>query len=243
MIRRIVLPFLLLGAFAGAQVQAQGRSDDVRLDDFALPPASSAGPVDQLSANDTDRVPEQHVDRTLARPPAPDAGKSMPSQISASGGGGDVAQLPSTRDSRLSSGTSVSNTTDSAPGSVIRIGGRDRCDPQLAQKVYAECLRILELRSSEFSAPEAPALSAEQKLLVEQRQLQEGAAEMSTALRLRFATAAQPDADLTSNQELASIYLAEPAPAPPTEPVEDPKTPDLGEILINLGFPPAPPGG
>jgi hypothetical protein len=243
MIGRVVLPCLMFGAILAVPGQAQDRSDEVRLDDFALPQAPVARTVDQLSSGDVSRLPAQHVDRTLAHPPKPDAAASMPSQLSATGAGGAVTQLPSTRESRLSLGTSVSNTADSAPGSVVRIGGRDRCDPQLTQKFYAECLRILELRSSEFSAPEAPVLSAEQKLLVEQRQREEGLAEMSTALRLRYATASQPDADLASNQELASIYLADPTPAP-TEPVEDPKTPDLGEVLQNLGFQTPPdPGG
>jgi hypothetical protein len=159
------------------------------------------------------------------------------------GASGTVTQLPSTRQSRLSNGTSVSNTADSTPGTVVRIGGKDRCDPQLTQKVYAECQRILELRSAEFQAPEAPVLSAEQKLLVEQRQREEGLAEMSTALRLRYATANQPDADLQSNQELASIYLTDPVPAPQGEPAEAPTTPDLGEILQNIGVGTAPPPG
>jgi len=165
----------------------------------------------------------------------------MPAQLSSTGAGGAVTQLPSTRDSRLSRGTSVSTTGDSAPGSVVRIGGKDRCDPQLTQKFYAECLRILELRSGEFNAPQPAALSAEQNLLVEQRQREEGLAERSSALRLRYATAMQPDADLASNQELASIYLAKPAPAPANEPEKTPETPDLGEILVNLGFDAPPP--
>jgi hypothetical protein len=243
MIRRGVLPCLLFGAALAVPIQAQDRSDEVRLDDFALPQAAAARPIDQLGSSDTAPLPAQHVDRTLAHPPESDARSSMAAQLSATGAGGRVTQLPSTRDSRLSIGASVSNTADSAPGSVVRIGGKDRCDPQLAQKIYAECLRILELRSGEFNAPEAPALSAEQKLLVEQRQREERLPESSAALRLRLATATQPDADLASNQELASIYLAEPAPVPTREPVEDPKAPDLGEVLINLGFPPLPPGG
>lgn len=242
MIRGFVLPSLLLGLATAIPGSAQERSDEVRLDDFVLPSASASLPVDQVSSGDAGQLPEQHVDRTVARPAPSEASAAMPAQISSPGGGGAVIQLPSTRASRLATGTSISTTTDSAPGSVVRIGGKDRCDPQLTQKFYAECLRILELRSSEFSAPEAPVLSAEQRLLVEQRQREEKLAEMSAALRLRYATANQPDADLTSNQELASIYLADPVPASQPEPAEAPKAPDLGDVLFNLGLEAPPPG-
>jgi hypothetical protein len=243
MIRASVLGCLMLGTVLAVPGHAQDRSERARLDDFALPQEPPALPVDQLSSGDSSRLPAQRVDRVIAHPPKPDASASMPAQLSVTGVGGVVTQLPSTRESRLSLGTSVSNTADSAPGSVVRIGGKDRCDPQLTQKFYAECLRILELRSAEFSAPEAPALSAEQKLLVEQRQREEGLTEMSTAVRLRYATATQPDADLPSNQELASIYLPDPAPPTPTQPTETPKTPDFGEVLLNLGFEAPPPPG
>jgi hypothetical protein len=243
MIRPSVLPGLLLATVLAASGHAQDRSDQARLDDFAVPQAPAALPVDQVSPRDTARLPEQRVDRTLAHPPASDATAAMPAQLSTPGSGGAVAQLPSVRDSRLPTGTAVSNPADSAPGSIVRIGGNDRCDPQLTQKFYAECLRILELRSGEFSAPEAPTLSAEQRLLVEQRQRDEAVAEVSPTLRLRYATASQPDADLQSNQELASIYLPDPTPPVPTVPAEDSKAADLGELLRNLGFDAPPPPG
>jgi hypothetical protein len=243
MIRAPVLPGFLLATVVAAAGHAQDRGDQARLDDFAVPQAPATLPVEQVSSGDTARLPEQHVDRTLARHGASNASAAMPAQLSTTGAGGAVAQLPSVRDSRLPSGTAVSNPADSAPGSIVRIGGNDRCDPQLTQKFYAECLRILELRSNEFSAPEAPTLSAEQRLLVEQRQRDEAVAEVSPMLRLRYATATQPDADLQSNQELASIYLPDPTPPAPTAPAEDPKAADLGELLRNMGLEAPPPQG
>lgn len=236
MIRTFAVACGLLGAVFSAPAHAQERGDAARLDDFALPEAQQALRVEQLSDGESSDQPQQHVDRTLGRPVQSDPGGAMPAQLSSTGESGAVTQLPSTRQSRLSLGTAVSNTQDSAPGSVVRIGGQDRCDPQLSQKFYAACLRVLELRSDEFNAPQAPVLSAEQRLLAEQRQREEGSAETSTALRLRYATAMQPDADLQSNQELAAIYFGEPAPVPRDAPAETTDEPNLGEILQGLGI-------
>ena len=115
----------------------------------------------------------------------------------------------------------------------------------MVQRVYAECLRILELRANEFEAPQAPRLTAEQTLLAERRERDEELSRTSPALRLRLATMSEPDADLASNQELASIYL-DPARQTPPPTAEEPPAEDaatLAEILQGLGAPPgsAPP--
>lgn len=235
MIRRLVLSCGMAGAILAIPGHAQDRGAEARLDDFALPEAKPALGVEQLTAQDPSELPQQRVDRALAQPLQTDATGAMPAQISSEDTGGAVAQLPSARESRLSLGTAVSHTSDSAPRTAAPIGGQDRCDPQLTQKFYAECLRILELRSDEFTAPQPAALSAEQKLLVEQRQRDDGLADAATAVRLRYAAAPQPDADLKSNQELAAIYLGASAPTPTETPAESAEEPDLGEILQTLG--------
>jgi len=212
-------------------------ADRVRLDDFAVPQSAAAPQrIEQLAPEDPTPLPQQAVDRTLARPAQSEEGGEMPAQLSVVGGGGAVAQLGSRSESRPAPGQSVSSTSDSKPGTVARIGGQDRCDPQLTQRFYAECLKILELRSDEFDAPQPAALSAEQRLLAEQRQREESLAGSSAALRLRYATAMQPDADLQSNQELAAIYFNEPTPTPPSEPAEAPEDGDLGDALKVLGI-------
>jgi len=71
MIRGIVLGCCLAGAVVAASAQAQDRSDEARLDDFALPETQRAQSVEQLNSGDTARLPAQRVDlpwRILAKP-------------------------------------------------------------------------------------------------------------------------------------------------------------------------------
>ena len=236
--RRAFLCCGSLAVVAAGPLLAQEQADPARLDDFALPAAAQPLPVEQLTTGDTLRAPPQHADRTLATPPPSEAGGAMPAQLSAPGTGGTIAQLAGTGQSRTALTGSVADPKDRPPGAVTRIGGHDRCDPQSVQAVYAECLRILELRSDEFSAPKAPTLSAEQRLLAEQQQGDETMTP-SSALRLRLATVAQPDAELPSNQELASVYFGEPdKPIVEQAPEPEPEQSAYATLLQGLGLPP-----
>lgn len=243
MTRAVALALVMLAS--GAAAQPAG--DPVRLDDLALPQAAdSTRAPDQIAPAAPGAMPAQAIDRSLARPQPAERAAPRPAQLSAAGETGPLPQLGSRRDSAPAAGVAISSPRDSAPGGVARIGGRDRCDPQLVQRLYAECLRILELRSAEFAAPEAAPISAEQRLLAEQRMRDETLARSSPTARLRFATATEPDADLTSNQELAAIFL-DPAPAPEREePAEGEQAERLGEVLKGFGIetvPPPPPRG
>ena len=216
----------LLATAAAAQVA----DDRARIEEFAVPQATQSSRIDQLS---TTAAPiaenRQPHDRTLASPERTGPPGEMPDQLSS------VAQ------SRTRT-AGVSSTADSEPGAVVHLGGKDRCDPRLDKRELARCLEILELRADEFNAPAPPQLSAEQKLLAEQRERDEELADRSTALRLRFATMTEPDADLVSNQELASIYLGNTvAPPGPGEPAAPEIPADLGEALKGLGIDPGTP--
>ena len=231
--RAALLCCAVLAVFIAGASPAQDHGDAVRLDDFALPAAAQPFPVEQLTKGDKLPAPEQHADRTLASPPPSEPGGAMPSQLSAAGEDSAMTQLAATGQSRTALTGSVADPRDRPPGAVTRIGGHDRCDPQAVQAVYAECLRILERRSDEFSAPKAPTLSAEQRLLAEQRQGDETMTP-SSALRLRLASVAQPDADLASNQELASVYLREPE-NPVVVPAAEPEAKRLRGPAPGLG--------
>ncbi|GGD89102.1 hypothetical protein GCM10011515_05970 [Tsuneonella deserti] len=237
----LVLSGSLLAGLASVS-PAQERGDPVRLDDFAVPAANRAELLDQVGATErAQQQPSQQVDRTLARPELTDSADAPPAQVSLpSSTRGPVPQLALPGDSRPTPVSAVSTTRESAPRAATPIGGTDRCDPQLAQRFYAECLRILELRSSEFSAPEPARLSPEQRLISEQR-LQEDPGSRPVAVRLQLATSAQPDADLQSNQELAAIYLGENAPTPVTEPAPAEEPADLSKILQTFSLDGAPP--
>jgi hypothetical protein len=199
----------LLAGFS-APLLAQAQADPARLDDFAVSTArDDPSHVDQLSPEiDRARAPAQPRDRAIATPPAPGAPSTDLSQVSVRKQGADQAQLSHAGAVPDESHASVSSTADSRPQAVARLGGHDRCDPQLAGDALERCKRILELRAQEFNAPAAPQLSAEQQLLAEQRAEEEQQSGRSPATRLRLASRDEPDADLQSNQELAALYLA-----------------------------------
>ncbi len=220
--RRSVLWLLGLLFAAGAQA-APDRDASARIDDFAVPPAAGSSGVRMEQLSDTGpQMPAEiaEPDRAIAVPPRSEQAGSPTEQLSRDVGNGPPTQLSSSAQSRDYETAAVSSKADSAPGTVVRIKGSDRCDPQLAQHLLARCLRILELRASEFNAPAPPQLSAEQKILAEQREREDNLADRSTNLRIRYATMTEPDADLQSNQELASIYLADQPGGPIREPDE-----------------------
>lgn len=239
--RRAALLFLALAS--GASLQAQERQDRVRLDDFALPAPEQPAPVEQVSSDEAAPLPEQARDRTLARPARTEPASATTAQLSAPDENSEVAQLATRSQSRAALAGAAANPRDRVPGAVQRIGGQDRCDPQAEKAAYAECLRILELRAAEFSAPGPAVLSPEQRLLGELRQPEERLTGTSAAMRLRYATASQPDADLQSNQELASVYLQTPETPVQQEPAEPDKNASLAELLQNLGIQTTTPAG
>jgi hypothetical protein len=222
---------------------AQLADDRARLDDFAVPQPAQTARIDQLSPAAAPIPPvSQPHDRSLAVPERTGSSSEMPRQVSQQDDNRRTVQVSNPDQSRNRT-VSVSSTAESGPGGVVRLGGKDRCDPQLDKRQLAECLRILELRADEFNAPAPPQLSAEQKLLIEQRMRDEELADRSASFRIRLATMAEPDADLTSNQELASIYLDNlpGAAPPPPEPQAPPVPADLGEALKGLGIDPGTP--
>ena len=238
---------IALAAALATPTLAQDATERARIDDFALPADAGAVEVDQIggTARAVEPAP-QRSDRSLTVAAPPPQGDAPLAQVGTAEGASPTSQLTDRSASRQAA-SAVSSTGDSRPQGVVRIGGVDRCDPQLDAARRAECLRILELRAEEFNAPRAPQLSAEQRILAEERARDEMFAKQSAETRLRFATMPDPDADLSSNQELASIFLDKPAPATAApaeaEPTADPAATDLGTALLNaLGIPVPDPG-
>jgi hypothetical protein len=233
------LAMAMLLAVAGAPLAAQSQGDPVHLDDFEV--ARSGNDTLQVEQLPTDGRPvagsERPVDRTLtAEEPAAPAAARLP-QLSAQGQSPRQTQISNPGGAPDESAAAVSSTAQSRPQGVARLGGRDRCDPQLAAVERERCQRILELRAQEFNAPAPPELSPEQKLLAEQRTDDEGSAGRSTVTRLRLASRDDPDANLQSNQELAALYLGKQAPpAQPQSPAEPTPEGDasLAQILETL---------
>lgn len=254
MIRALRLAALVLLAGAStpalAQTQTQTQANPARLDDFAVGAAADdPSHVEQLApADDRPQSPSQPRDRTVAAPEPQAPRTTTLRQISRPDQPPEQSQLTATGGAADETAAAVSSTADSRPQAVARLDGHDRCDPQSAGEDLARCQRILELRAQEFNAPAPPELSAEQKLLAEQRADEEQPGR-SPASRLRLASRDAPDADLRSNQELAALYLARQQTPPPSAaaPKEEQAVDNttLAQILAGLqvqtgGAPPQP---
>lgn len=231
-----LLAGLALG-LGGAAV-AQDAADKTRLDEFAVPTAADGQPVQQLDPSADPIVPAAApvADRQLSIPAPPAAERQPVAQLSQTGETVPAEQLSGSAESREVAAGSVSSSRDSRPQPVAALGGSDRCEPGSEAEESEECRRILELRAAEFQAVEPPRLSAEQVLLAETLRQEEVLAAGSSRLRVRLAGAHSPDADLESNQELASIYLGRPADQSPA-PLEEEPVPEaeaLAEVLQGL---------
>jgi hypothetical protein len=65
----------------------------------------------------------------------------------------------------------LSSPSEGRTADVVRIAGRDRCDPAEEDGVRAgDCTNVIESRAAEFERPAATALSPEERLLVTQHQ-------------------------------------------------------------------------
>jgi hypothetical protein len=214
---------------------AQEAADKTRLDEFDLPQDGSDPGIEQLG-NAAEVLPTSVApsDRQLAVPGPPEVARAPVAQLSRPGEGGSAPQVSDRQESRDLASGSVSSSTDSRPQGATALAGYDRCDPQLEPERLARCRRVLELRAAEFNAAEAPKLSAEQALLAQRGDSAEQFAATSSRLRLRFASAEDPNAEMQSNQELASIYLKGPAPTAPAPPPQDADAASLAEVLSGL---------
>lgn len=223
----------LLALGLAVPASAQDEADKARLDDFAVPVSDASGPRIEQLGDRTQSLPpagQSAGDRELAIPGPASADRSPVRQLTQPGDAGRSQQLSDLEESRQLAAGSVSSAEDSRPRATGPLGGADRCDPQLETEELARCQQILERRAAEFDAPEAPRLSAEQVLLAERGGHDERLASRSSDLRLRLA-AGDPDAEITSNQELAVIYLDHPSTQGPPASTDEPAVPDEGKLV------------
>ena len=218
---------------------AQDGGDKARLDDFALPRDQAAPRVEQLGGAGSGLTAAETPagDRGVTIPGPPQVERAPVPQLSRPGEIAPAAQLSDRGESRELAAGSVSSHGDSRPQASAPILGSDSCDPQLDTEQRERCLRILERRAAEFSAPEAPRLSAEQVLLAERGDGDDRLASASSSLRLRLAAASDPDAELETNQELASIYLGRTPPqAQPAAPEDATALDDASLVQVLEGL-------
>ncbi|GAA3798789.1 hypothetical protein GCM10022600_20680 [Qipengyuania pelagi] len=246
---------LVFVAFASGAF-GQGVDQRVELEEFAVDPDERGGGPSDLNvsqigepagANTSGKVSSGPIDtdRSILRSPQRDGADTGVAQVSRAASDLATAQVARGEgDLRSVQPDALSSPDQSAPEGVTRLGGQDRCDPQVDQSLYRACLRILERRAGDFAAPTAPVLSAEEALLAQRRADDEDPATLTIEQRIRRASQTAPDAELSSNQELASLFLPGTAP-PPAQPVEDSTTlqgANLEAVLkaIGLTVPPQP---
>jgi hypothetical protein len=182
-----------------------------------------AGPisVDQLSSG----VPIVHVS---VDPPTGEA----PAQISSKRQSRSTSQQLVSGPPSAASGQQLSNAKPSAqppaplssrsdgrPNPTERLAGNDRCDPQDGTESRdAKCAQIIEKRASAFKGSEAPQLSPEEKILLEQSELERKSYE---AAARRLATSGD-DSDSLETQGVAFVVLRPPAREEQEKPEDKP---------------------
>lgn len=130
----------------------------------------------------------------------------------------------------------LSSRSDGRPKPAERIAGSDRCDPQEGATSREEaCDRIIEKRASAFKGSEAPQLSPEEKILLEQSELERKSYE---AAARRLATTGD-DADSQESQGVAFVVLR-PTVREEQEKPEDKPTDAEAAAVVNAILDPTP---
>lgn len=123
----------------------------------------------------------------------------------------------------------LSSRSEGRPNPTERIGGSDRCDPQEGSKAgEAKCAEIIEKRASEFQGPRVPELSPEEKILLEQDELERKSYE-AAARRLAIAG---DDTESSESQGVAFVALRPPVQEDKEKPEEQmPRDAEAAAVL------------
>lgn len=184
---------------------------------------------------------ETSVDQLTAR-----RGGPAPAEQVGSGretGGRAIDQLaprarPSTATGQLTTGRRSADATaplsrpaEGRAQQVVRLQGSDLCEGASGSRPEV-CARVIETRSGEFARAPATPLSAEQRLLIDQRLREQPSSPQGAANRV---ARNDIDPDAADVQSIASISLPAMQPADAPLPTPDPMMPvvdSLGAALI-----------
>lgn len=231
--------FILAVAMATVPLAAQDNAGKTRLDEFETPASNSGVSIDQVGNRTRPVESGSAPDQAILLPPRPAVAPIATAQLSGTGETLPPVQLAPPGDRNAQPIPSLTQRSEGRPGAVVRLEGKDRCDPQDADASQREaCKQVIELRSSEFSATTAPTLSAEQKLLAQQFQVDPGSLAQSPGLERQSRVGNKPDNEIM--QELG--FLTTPTQEQPaTSPVESADDASLAEalkgMLIEMGVP------
>ncbi|MEA1014516.1 hypothetical protein [Sphingosinicella sp. LY1275] len=121
----------------------------------------------------------------------------------------------------------LSSPGEGRTADVVRVAGRDRCDPAEEDGPRAgECRNVIESRAAEFEPPAAPALSPEERLLVTQHQ-----EVLSIKSAARQLAGSGPEADSLPAQGIASQVLRRPSDSSRPEETGTPLSAEVAAIV------------
>ncbi len=178
---------LTLAALAGmAQAQDAARQTLTSADQLSAPRVGSLSSPAQISRGPAlSAAPSQPVDRVVPSAPATDrsARPGTERQLTQEPSGASVgAQLTSGRPTAGPSPTAAQRAMGRIT-TVDRPQGEDRCDSRSPRGETGICARVIETRAGDFPAPDPQPLSAEQRLLVAQRELNPQSRDVTSATR------------------------------------------------------------
>jgi hypothetical protein len=131
----------------------------------------------------------------------------------------------------------LSSRSEGRPKPTERIGGSDRCDPQDGSKAgESKCTEIIEKRAAEFKGPQAPELSPEEKLLLEQDELERKSYE-AAARRLAITG---DDTESPESQGVAFVALRPTKPEEKEKPEEQKPSDAAAAAVLNAILNPKP---
>lgn len=171
---------------------------------ISTPRAANAQDVEQLTANRAD-AQRPGVDSDVRTPQLPAPRGAGPGQLTREAPGARAPDQLYRGARTAQSPPSPSRPADGRTAApAARIGGRDRCDDRVPDAAIARaCARAIETRSDEFATAPAPALSPEQRLLVDQQVRRGPETTRGASQRL----AGEGDASSIEEQSVATVAL------------------------------------
>ena len=152
-------------------------------------------------------------------------------QLTRERGSGPASQQLTTGAPTAQPSQALSRPEDGRTGSVERVAGSDRCDPEADRPRIAKCAQVIETRAAEFTRRDPTPLSPEQRILVEQ-QAREHAGSFGGAARRLAANG--DDSRTLEAQGVASLVLRAPqAEAKPVKPASDPAASEAMTAIVN----------
>ena len=207
-------------AFLALAVSAmmQQSADVARVDQI-----SAAAPVVPMATpRPTGDAPEQLTPVASSKTPAGQVGTSSRSA--------NPPQQLAPRQRSAQAAASLSKPADSRPTAAERLQGADRCDPQQAGERSKRCRRIIENRAAEYNRNEAPVLSPEQKISLEQAGIDRTGIDAATR---QLATTGDAMGSIDA-QGVAAIVLSAPAETRKPQPELDPDQAEAAAAVSGL---------